>query len=425
MKFQDSEEVLIVAALHDYHETLAKADGLSVDKFTKAIHRKIFASMISLAEDGNPISPVSVAEHAGLNVSAIVDIQDRQILGTSGVPFHCKMVVEAWQKNQLIQVMKKVISEIDDHVEPWTIADKVTNAFGTILSETSSEDVLMPELFNKVMDDVLERFENKTPVGIKCGYGFIDRFTNGYKPGDLIIIGARTSIGKTTFALNQAVNMAVGETPIGFISIEMRPEELLLKIIGMRGCLDSTRLEAADATDKEVSHAASCQDLVSSLPLVIKYPQSNDPQQIVNQIKVLKSKYGIKACFVDYLQLMHLGGRQESRNQEVGKITGLFKQVALSLSIPIVLLSQLSRPPVRYKINKPNELEPVPRPTLTALRDSGSIEQDANIVILLHSDNPLEDVEIDLEVEIAKNRGGQLGSTAMIFTKKFSLISER
>jgi replicative DNA helicase len=276
------------------------------------------------------------------------------------------------------------------------------------------------------MDDIVDRFDNKRSAGIRCGYDFIDNYTHGYKPGELIIIGARTSVGKTTFAINQAVHMAKRGVAVGFITIEMMPKELVLKMIGMEGHLDSSDLESDEIHDFHITKAAETREKIIKLPIIIKYAQSDDAQKMINAIKVMKSKYNIGVCVVDYLQEFHMYPSKETRNLEVGRISGMLKNTAMNIGIPIIALSQLSKPPSKFKKagDSEDKYTPPPKPTLSALRDSGEIEQDANIVILLHTDNPLKDVVIDLDVEIAKNRSGQLGDTTMRFNKKQSTIEE-
>jgi len=423
IKHKDSEQVILSALLMDYHHSMSKIDGLTVEKFTTKTHRCLFGSMVGMAEDRLPIDAISVSKDSGVPLSEVSEILDKHV-SFEHISHHCEIVVNAWKLNEMVAVMHKGSIQTDDQSDPSEIADRITAKLQEIDAETATNEESLADIFDKMMVGVLDRFDKKIPSGLKTGYSFIDSFTNGYKPGNLIVIGARPGVGKTTFALNQAIRMA--KEPIGFLSLEMNDEEMLVKTLGVVGGLDTFKIESGNMNNAELSKLSETRPMIEKLPLIIKDPMTEDPNKIINQIKALHSKYKIKACFVDYLQLMSSAKREENRNNELGKITRKLKRTAQDLRIPIIVMSQLNRPPNPYTKNLKNEDDfvPPPRPTLTALRDSGAIEQDANVVIFLHNKEPDDVVNPYVEIIIAKNRGGQLGAQNMIFKKKESKFVE-
>lgn len=424
IKHLDSEEVILSALLTDYHRSMSKMDGLAVENFSTRTNRQLFASMVTMAEDKIPIDPISVSKDSSVSIGEISDILDKHV-SFEHLPYHCSLVVNAWKLNEMILMLQREASNADQQTDPGELSDMVTLKLQEINTATSGVENSMSDIFDKMMVGVLDRFDKKIPSGLKSGYGFIDEFTNGYKPGNLVVIGARPGVGKTTFALNQAVRMSE-HGKIGFLSLEMNEEEMLVKTIGIVEGMDTFIIESGGMDSDDLNQLARASEKISKLNLIIKDPMTEDPVKIINQVKALHSKYNIKACFIDYLQLMSSSKREENRNNELGKITRRLKRTAQDLGIPIILLSQLNRPPNPYTKNLKNEDDFVapPRPTLTALRDSGAIEQDANIVIFIHNKEPDDVNEPLVEIIIAKNRGGQLGARNMRFIKKQSKFLE-
>ena len=412
----DSEQVVIAALLNDFHRATARTDGISLDKFTKNDHRLIYEALLTLHEDRVPIDLVSVSKASGLAVSDVLAISDTHV-SYEHVSHHCAQVVDAWKLNQMEIAMRRSIGEADGSVDPTTLADSLTAELQSIDAETSGFDVTLPEIFDNMMDGILERFDKKIPSGLKTGISFIDEFTNGLKRGNLIIVGARPGVGKTTFALQVAMNMSK-YNPVGFFTLEMTEEELMVKMVGATSGIDTFRLEADDLNEHELKKITASRSDIRKFKMIVKDPKTEEPNKIMNQVKAMHSKHGIKACVIDYLQLLESSKKQENRNQEIGKITRRFKRLAMDLNIPIIMLSQLSRP--AHSFTKPDVFTPPPRPTLTALRDSGAIEQDANVVIFLHNKEPDEVVKPDIEMIVAKNRGGQLGARYITYDKKLS-----
>lgn len=425
IKHIESEAVLISALLSDYHRAVTKMDGLSIEKFNLKMHKLLYGSMVTMAEDSIPIDPISVAKDSGVSLSNVSDICDSHV-SYENLTHHCGIVVNAWKTNEMSLAMRKSLGNIDDHTNPSDLADTVSTRLQSIDSETSGSENTLGDIFDIMMDGVVDRFDKKLPSGVKTGFSFVDLFTNGYKPGNLIVIGARPGVGKTTFALNQAVRMAQGGKKVGFLSLEMNEEEMLIKTLGIVGGVDTFSIESGRLDQDELNKLARLKPQIESLPLIIKDPATEEPAKIINLVKALHSKYKLDICFIDYLQLMSSAAREENRNNEIGKITRRLKRTAQDLKIPIVLLSQLNRPPNPYtkNIKKEDDFVAPPRPTLTALRDSGAIEQDANIVIFLHNKEPDEVIEPDVELIIAKNRGGQLGANRLVFIKKESKFTE-
>ncbi len=407
---QDIERRIVATMLDNFGLSYSKIDGLSVEMFTDPQSKLIFGSMIEMREEGQKIDMVTVAKVAGCTVYDLTGFMDKTFPSVESLAHDCGEVIKAWQGREIAKTLKQYTSADG---EPDAISDEIMERLRDIINQTAGT---MPTFKDHVEDwrsYYTDKFDGKIKDGVKCGYEFIDRCTNGYKPGNLVFIGARTGIGKTTFALNQLVNIARNGVPVGLISMEMTQIELIDKILGITSGIDTDKL--SERTQDTFSKIMTETTRIEGLPLYINTPPTDDPNKIFNIIKQLVFKRGVKCVFLDYLQLMSYPQQSQNRNYEIGKMTRKLKMLAGELGIPIVVLSQLKR------------RDGNPTPTLNDLRDSGSIEQDANIVIFLHQEaEDTQDIpDVDVHCIIAKNRGGRKGYSEMLFRKNVSLISAK
>ncbi|MDG2053850.1 MAG: replicative DNA helicase [Phycisphaerales bacterium] len=230
------------------------------------------------------------------------------------------------------------------------------------------------ELITEAMT-VLEKQEGRTITGVPTGFSELDEVTGGLQPGEFIIVAARPSIGKTALALNMAEYMATHDYPVGLFSLEMSKQQLVQRLLAARAQINSQRLRRNMLrTDDYRSLMTACGELMSA-PLFIDDTPGLTLMQLRAKARRMSQKHGIKALFIDYLQLMSLGGRVESRQQEVSSLSRGVKALARELDIPVVCLSQLNRAAAERTGH---------RPLLNDLRESGAIEQDADVVTMLH-----------------------------------------
>jgi replicative DNA helicase len=250
--------------------------------------------------------------------------------------------------------------------------------------------------------------ENKLVHGVPTNFSKLDMLTQGLQPGELIILAARPSVGKTSFALNIARNAAVlARRPVVVFSLEMSKQSLVQRLICSEAKVDSYLLRTGQADPTAFQKIAMAMDTLTQADLWIDDTPSMTIASLRSRARRMKAQFGIALVVVDYLQLMH-GGRQDSRVQEVSDISSGLKSIAKELDVPVLALSQLSRESERRE-NK--------RPQLSDLRDSGSIEQDADVVLFLYREG-LHNREVDrakTDLIVAKNRNGPVDDLKLVF----------
>ena len=277
------------------------------------------------------------------------------------------------------------------------------------------------EIFNKLASDEREEF-----IGIPTGISALDEITTGLNKSDLIIVGARPGMGKTSFALNLARNVAINQNKtVAFFALEMSREQLVNRLISSEAKVSSKKLRVGNLTPEEWSRIAAASAVLCKAPMYFDDTSNITVPEMKARLRRLKK---VDFVVIDYLQLMHSARRSENRVQEVTEITRSLKIMAKELNIPLMVCAQLSRSTERQANH---------RPTLADLRESGSIEQDADQVLFLYRDeyyknekeNPTEVEMGTSEVIVAKNRHGELGTVKLAwfgeFTKFASLEMHR
>jgi len=241
-------------------------------------------------------------------------------------------------------------------------------------------------------------------TGIQTGYEAYDAMTGGLQSSHFVVIGARPKVGKTTWGLNIAYNIASRNIPIGVVSLEMGADELITKMVGM----DSRVTGLKFLTEAKLRLALEAKEKILHLPLTIIDDIQSDYKAILNQCRQMVRKDGVKVIFIDYLQLM-TGNPKHGRVNEISEITRSIKQFTRRYKVPIVLLSQLNR------LSEHEKREPI----MSDLRDSGSVEQDANVIVLLHPDG--DDM---LKMKVVGNRAGDTGFFKCVFRRNESKLDE-
>lgn len=254
--------------------------------------------------------------------------------------------------------------------------------------------------------NAFDKIQNgQTPTGIKTGFTFIDRLTGGLQGGELIIIAARPGQGKTTLAMNICNNVAARRMPVSFLSLEMNDWALRVRMICSMAQVDSAKVRAAELSDQDKIAYRRCAEAMAKYPLHINDNSRTTLRAFKSQARRLVKREGVKLLVIDYLQLMETGERDESRRIAIDKISRNLKTLASDLNVPIICLSQLNRESDKDKR----------RPRLSDLKESGAIEQDADMVWLLYQKEP---DDTSSELIIAKNRGGAVGIGEMRFIKE-------
>lgn len=398
---------------------LIKEINLQPEHFHHAGHRVIFESMRNVEKKGEPIDVVTVTTHIGVDKMGLVGgvpylaSLPNFVLTTETYKTHEKYILDAWKLRQAEMIANRLKSEIVDTSDAGLISRMISDL--SRLEEMGYDDD--SDIYGTTME-VFEEMETDTGElsGIDTGFYDLNAFLNGLQKQDLIIVAARPSMGKTAFALNIGLTSAKNGVQTLVFSLEMSKKSLIRRMICSEGRIDATKMRNPRKLfhDEDWPKATNAVSVISSLPLHIYDKPAVTTQEIRAKARKLKRKYpdDKHMLIVDYLQLIR-GSGNENRNLEVGEISRDLKLIARELDMPVVVLSQLSRN-VEQRRDK--------RPMLSDLRESGSIEQDADVILFLYRDDyydPESKIKNITEVIIAKQRNGATGKVELSFNKQF------
>lgn len=415
-------------------ETLVQAmEYLVPVDFYRRAHQLIFSAMIALNNENEPIDVVTLADYLEKK-EQIEDIGGPSYLAelASSVPtsanieHYARLVEERSLLRRLIQASNDIITS--SYEEKERVLDIIDEAERRILevSEHKSRSgfVKIDQVLTQAMDHIDELYQRDEDItGLSSGYRALDKMTAGFHADELIILAARPGVGKTAFALNIAQNIGTNtDETIAIFSLEMGAEQLVNRMLCAEGLIDASRLRTGQLEEEEFSKLVVAMASLSTANIFIDDTPGIRVAEIRAKARRLKQEQGnLGLIIIDYLQLIEGSGR-ESRQQEVSEISRQLKKLAKELDVPVIALSQLSRS-VESRQDK--------RPILSDLRESGSIEQDADIVAFLYredyyrSEDGEEEAPEDntIEVIIEKNRSGARGTIKLLFIKEYNKFS--
>lgn len=412
----EAEQYLLGCLLIE--QDLIKEITLRPEHFFNSKHRSIFQAMKDAEKNGEPTDIVTVytnldKEKRGEIGAGFLSDLAASIPTTENFRTYEKYIRDSWKIRAAKQIAINLNTNLDMADDPQIISDAISKL--TRLEEIGHDadyDI------KKSLARLLLDFEKKQ-VGIKTGYYDLDAFTNGWQDGDLIIVGARPSIGKTAFALNIGRNAAKKDVIVSIFSLEMPEDQLLKRIISTDAWIDAIMMRDPKTffKDEHWEKYIDANARIEKWPLKIYDNPSVTVQEIRAKVRRLKRQYpnNKHICIIDYLQLIQ-SEIKENRTLQIGAISRGLKIMARELKLPVIVLSQLSR-----------ELErrPDKRPIMSDLRESGSIEQDADVIAFLYRDeyyNPNTEAKNVMEVIIAKQRNGPTGKVKLTYLKEFNLI---
>jgi replicative DNA helicase len=424
----DAEEALLGAILID-RDALLKLEGLlGPDSFYDPAHQLIFEVILELSKKNAPIDVVTLPEELRSRnilekVGGIEKIMNLAsgTATTANTEYYARIILDRALQRQLIHVGYNILGleyasttpaeELLDKAEQMVLDLAETNKPMNFLHIRE----LLPETFERLENS----YKNKKAVtGIRSQFYDLDELTSGFQSSDLLILAARPSVGKTSFALNVAVNVATTEKiPVAIFSLEMSKEQVVERILCSYAEVDMKKLRSGDVDEKSMERIGNAISVFYETPIYIDDTPDVSILDVRSKARRLYSDKGKFLLMIDYLQLMHSQERVENRVQEISKITRQMKNLARELNIPIVLLSQLSR-----DIEKRQDK----RPLLSDLRESGSIEQDADVVMFLHRVD--ENDQSKTELYLAKQRNGPTGKVELLFERnitKFRNVEKR
>ncbi len=422
---KEAEQSVLGAMLVDRSCVTTAFERLSEDDFYIEANKKIFAGMHELFNRNSPIDLVTVSDvlSASDTLDAIGGIQYLSYLATTlpttaNLSQHIDIICEKALRRRLIQTAQNIIT--DSYNGGGTAQDVADNAGKLIFDalENNRQRGMIPinELLLQTHDNLSSMYQNKGKLtGAPTGFEGLDRELHGLQKSDLILIAARPGMGKTSFALNLAAHAAIhGNVPVAIFSLEMSGVQLVSRLISSEMLIDSSHLRSGELDDEDWEKIAISLNTLGNAPIYISDATNITVSDIRARCRRLKAEKGLGLIVIDYLQLMS-GTRSESRQQEVSDMSRSLKILAKELDVPIVTLSQLSRAPDQRKDDH--------RPKLSDLRESGAIEQDADIVLFLYRDeiyNPDTEQKNIAECIIAKHRNGSTGSIKMVWAGQYT-----
>ena len=404
------------------------ADVIVGEDFYRKDHRLIFAAIANLVEAGSPCDVVTVSEHldgrgelesaGGLEYLATLA---NETAGAANARAYAKFIRETSTLRALINAGNEIsgnaftsggrnAAQILDEAERlvFDIAEKGSRGRRGFKSLKQ----ILPAAVDRI--DLLHQSEGSI-TGISSGYHEFDKLTAGLQAGDLIIVAGRPSMGKTTLALNIGENAAIGsKVPTAIFSMEMPSQQLAFRMISSLGRVDQTHLRTGNFPDEDWSRINTAVQLMSEAPIFIDDTPSLSPTEIRARARRLHREHGLGLIIIDYLQLMQVEGSKENRATEISEISRSLKALAKELEVPVIALSQLNRS-VEQRTDK--------RPVMSDLRESGAIEQDADLIIFIYreevynQDTPRKGIA---DIAIAKQRNGPIGDFPLTFVGRYT-----
>ncbi len=402
-------------------------DLVSEDDFYSPVHRIIFSAFQDLYRRSIPIDLLSVAEH--LQSNGTLDQIGGPVYLTSlveSVPnaantlFHANIVKEKALRRELISASTDILSlSFDGAQDVESLLDQSEQKIFAI-SEAKVKPIFKSakDLVASVFEELEKRVERKELVtGVPTNYHKFDEMTAGLQPSDLIIVAGRPSMGKTAFALNMGMRAAVmHDVPTAVFSLEMSMEQLMMRMLCCWGKVDLSHLRSGFLTDEDWKRLYESADVLSRAPIYIDDTPSLGTMELRGRCRRLKAEKNLGLVIVDYLQLMKASHRIDSREQEISEISRTLKALAKEMHVPVVALSQLNRK-VEERTNR--------RPMLSDLRESGAIEQDADVIVFLYRDDAYNKAEDNpkkgiAEIIIGKQRNGPTGTVELSYLNKYT-----
>ena len=407
------------------------ADAVIEEDFYRADHRLIFHAIRSLKERNEAADAITVSEWFERNGEldkvaggAYITELANETASAANIVAYAKIVRERSILRQLIEVGSNITSNAyandgRDTRELLEAAEKEVFA----IADRSQRQRSGIQNIKDVLIEASERLEELSTMegeisGIPTGFKDLDRMTAGLQRSDLVIVAGRPSMGKTTFAMNLAENAAIRHNiPVAIFSMEMSAVQLVFRMFSSLGQIPQDRLRTGQLQDRDWPNLTSVMNMLNESGIFIDETPSMSPGDLRARARRLKREHDIGMIVVDYLQLMQVPGNSENRATEISEISRSLKAVAKELNVPVVALSQL---------NRSLEQRPDKRPVMSDLRESGAIEQDADLIMFIYRDevyNPETNDKGKAEILIRKHRNGETGSVSLAFQGKWLRFS--
>jgi replicative DNA helicase len=424
----DAEKSVLGAILIHNEAFNHAAELIDARDFFRDAHRRIFDSMVVLSERNHAIDFITLKEELSRTgqldevggpayIASLADGVPR----SANVEYYARIVKEKSTLRSLIHSANKILTEAyDAEQEPDLLLDEAERAIFAIAEDRIRAGfVPLRDLVQGSFATIEKLQQSKGAItGVPTGFHDLDEMTTGFHAGDLVVVAARPSMGKTSFVLNIAQHVGTHTSmTVGFFSLEMSKEQLFMRLLTSEARIDAHRFRTGFLNEKDYTRLSHALGTLAEARVFIDDSASIGVLEMRAKARRLKAEHGLDLLIIDYLQLMQGRGRFESRQQEVSQISRSLKGLAKELSCPIIALSQLSRAP---------EGRTDHRPQLSDLRESGAIEQDADIVFFIYRPEVYNKEETNpdeqgvAEIIIGKQRNGPIGSVKLSFLNQFT-----
>jgi replicative DNA helicase len=429
---EDAEQAVLGAMLIDTDAIMRASEVIDDTMFYREAHRRLFRAMIALTERREVVDPLTLSDElarrgeleasgGGEYISSLIDA----VPTAANVEYHARIVREKALLRRLIEVSTGIVGEAFEG--RTTAAEMLDSAEHKILQLSQSRGSVDFTRVKELLWPTMERIESlskggKHITGVPSGFADLDDITSGFQPAELIIVAARPAMGKTSFCLNLAQHAAIEHNiPIAVFSLEMSKESLVQRLLTSEARIDAQRLRKGLLRDDDFPRLARAAGILSSAPIYIDDSAGITLLEMRSRARRLKVDSGVGMVIVDYLQLIQGPASAENRQQEISQISRSLKALAKELAVPVIALSQLSRAPEQ----RTGESK---RPQLSDLRESGAIEQDADLVMFIFrpevyegpTDKDGNSLEGRSEVIVGKQRNGPIGTVNLYFHKSYT-----
>ncbi|MCD7957693.1 MAG: replicative DNA helicase [Lachnospiraceae bacterium] len=421
----EAEQAVIGAMLMDRDAVTIASEILVPDDFYQKQFGLLFEAMVELHGENKPVDLVTVQNRlrekdVPPEISSMEYVRDimTSMWTSSGIRAHAQIVAEKAQLRRLIRVCEDIAAACYAGKDgTGAIMEDAEKKIFQVLQQKSGEDFMpIKEIVLNALDRIEAASRSKGSVtGLATGFIDLDYKTSGFQPSDLLLIAARPSMGKTAFVLNIAEYMAFkSNLTVAIFSLEMSREQLVNRLFSMESRVDSQALRTGNLSDNDWTSLIEAAGVIGKSNLIIDDTPGISVSELRSKCRKYKLEHKLDIIMIDYLQLMTASRRSDSRQQEISDISRSLKEIARELQVPVVALSQLSRAV---------EQRPDHRPMLSDLRESGAIEQDADVVMFIYRDDyynhdtQKKDVA---EIIIAKQRNGPIGTVELAWLPRFT-----
>lgn len=423
----EAERAVLGGILLDPESATRVVQIIKVDAFYHPAHSRIFHAMLALFMRREPIDVMTLSEElkkAGDlekigGMSALMDLMD-SVPTAANIEYYSKIVLERFLLRQLIRASTEIASDCykGNKDANFLLEEAEQKIFNISEARASKGFVHIESVLKERFEEIQKVHESRKGVtGLPAGFIDLDKITAGFHAGDLIIIAGRPAMGKTSFALNIAQNVGLAEgKPVAIFSLEMSQEQLVQRMLCAEAQVDAQKVRKGFTSAKDIERLTNSASILSNSSIFIDDTPSITTLEMRARARRLKAEYDIALVIIDYLQLARPSERAENRQQEISAISRSLKAMSKELNIPVIALSQLSRAVETRGGDK--------KPMLSDLRESGAIEQDADLVLFLYRpelyyrDDP--EVEGKAELIIGKHRNGPTGSVQLSYEKKYT-----